>query len=68
MAVLSIILTAPTGAILINTLGTRWLSDDTEWMDQKTDDVVEDSERKLGQVAAELENEKREGGHLKLVE
>ena len=29
MAVLSIILTAPTGAILINTLGTRWLSDDT---------------------------------------
>lgn len=29
MAVLSIILTAPTGAILINTLGTRWLADDT---------------------------------------
>lgn len=29
MAVMSIILTAPSGAILINTLGTRWLSDDT---------------------------------------
>ena len=29
MAVLSIILTAPPGAIMINTLGTKWLSDDT---------------------------------------
>ena len=29
MAVMSIILTAPSGAILINTLGTKWLSDDT---------------------------------------
>lgn len=29
MAVLSIILTAPTGAILINTLGEKWLTDDS---------------------------------------
>lgn len=29
MAVMSIILTAPTGAILINTLGVKWLSDDS---------------------------------------
>ena len=35
MAVLSIILTAPSGAILINTLGTRWLSDDTPKVDEE---------------------------------
>jgi len=29
MAVISILLTAPTGAILINTLGVKWLSDDS---------------------------------------
>lgn len=32
MAVLSIIFTAPTGAILINTLGEKWLSDDSIWV------------------------------------
>lgn len=30
MAVISIIMTAPLGAILINTLGVKWLNDDTE--------------------------------------
>ena len=30
MAVISIIMTAPPGAILINTLGMKWLSDDSE--------------------------------------
>jgi NhaP-type Na+/H+ or K+/H+ antiporter len=35
MAVLSIIFTAPTGAILINTLGERWLSDDSIYMIEK---------------------------------
>ena len=33
MAVVSIIMTAPPGAILINTLGMKWLSDDSEEMD-----------------------------------
>lgn len=32
MAVMSIIFTAPPGAILINTLGVKWLSDDSEWV------------------------------------
>lgn len=50
MAVLSIILTAPTGAILINTLGTKWLSDDTEWMKGAKGgetDADADTERKM---------------------
>jgi hypothetical protein len=34
MAVLSIIFTAPTGAILINTLGEKWLSDDTAFIEE----------------------------------
>jgi len=35
MAVMAIIITAPTGAILINSLGPKWLSydgDDPEWL------------------------------------
>lgn len=40
MAVMSIILTAPTGAILINTLGEKWLTDDRIWEIQMKEGII----------------------------
>lgn len=50
MAVLSIILTAPSGAILINTLGTRWLSDDTPTEDEEAGEGDGDGAPKVEEV------------------
>lgn len=41
MAVMSIILTAPLGAILINTLGEKWLTDDTIYQVEMTTQSLE---------------------------
>jgi hypothetical protein len=49
MAVISIILTAPTGAILINTLGEKWLSDDTVWELELKKKMMEGLGYKIGE-------------------
>lgn len=56
MAVLSIILTAPTGAILINTLGVKWLSDDTIYQveEKPSDQTIVDTERALKPANKEI--------------
>lgn len=43
-AVVAIIITAPLGAILINTLGVRWLSCDAEEKETNVEDVKNDTE------------------------